>query len=228
MGLPPVATVFVVDDDASVRRSLARLFASAHYQVETFGTAAEFLASGRLRHSPACLVLDVCLPGLTGMDLQKHLTALTCTLAIVFITGRGDVPTSVQAMKGGAVDFLEKPFDDGQLLEAVDKAVAKSMRDQQHRAELESILEHFALLTPREREVMALIVTGKLNKQVAADLGIAEKTVKVHRAQVFEKMHVLSLAELVPLAEKLGLLGAATGVLQLSNQHSLIRDQLLR
>jgi FixJ family two-component response regulator len=205
--LAAVGTVFVVDDDASVRRSLTRLFRSANYQVEAFATATEFLASGRHQQSPACLVLDVRLPGLTGMDLQERLAALKSTLAIIFITGHGDISTSVQAMKGGAVDFLEKPFDDAQLLEAVNKAIAKSMRDQQQRAELESIKEHFALLTPREREVMALIVTGKLNKQVAADLGTVEKTVKVHRARILEKMHVHSLAELVPLAEKLGLLG---------------------
>src|SRR5262245_3662835 len=208
--LPPFATVFVVDDDPSVRRSLARRFKSANYPVEVFATATEFLASGRHRQSPACLVLDVRLPGLTGMDLQERLAAVRSTLAIVFITGHGDIPTSVQAMKGGAVDFLEKPFDDAQLLKAVNKAVAKSERDQQQRAEFESVKEHFALLTPREREVMALIVTGKLNKQVAADLGTVEKTIKVHRARVLEKMQVHSVAELVPLAEKLGLLGQSS------------------
>lgn len=205
--LSPPATVFVVDDDTSVRRSLARLFKSAKYQVEGFATATEFLASGRHRQSPACLVLDVRMPGLTGMDLQERLAALGTTLAIVFISGHGDIPTSVQAMKGGAVDFLPKPFGDTQLLTAVAKAIAKNVCDEKARAELDSIQERFDTLTPREREVMALIVTGKLNKQVAGDLGTTEKTIKVHRARVLEKMQVHSLAELVPLAEKLGLLG---------------------
>jgi len=206
-GLLPFATVFVVDDDASVRRGLARLFKSANFLVEVFATATEFLASGRHRQSPACLVLDVRMPGLTGMDLQERLVALRSPLAVVFITGHGDIRTSVQAMKGGAVDFLPKPFDDTQLLEAVARAIAKNTRDQQQRAELDSIQKRFGTLTPREREVMALIVTGKLNKQVAGDLGTGEKTIKVHRARVLEKMQVHSLAELVPLAEKLGLLG---------------------
>jgi FixJ family two-component response regulator len=205
--LSPLATVFVVDDDASVRRSLARLFKSANYQVEAFAGATEFLASGRHRQSPACLVLDVRMPGLTGMDLQERLAVLGSTLAIVFITGHGDVPMSVRAMKGGAVDFLPKPFDDTQLLDAVTKAILKSVRDQEAQTELDAIQKRFETLTPREREVMSLIVTGKLNKQVAGDLGTTEKTIKVHRARVLEKMQVHSLAELVPLAEKLGLLG---------------------
>jgi len=207
---PPVpATVFVVDDDPSVRRGLARLLKSAGYQAEVFASAAEFLASGRQDQSSACLVLDVRLPGLTGMDLQARLAELHSPLSIVFITGHGDVPTSVQAMKGGAVDFLPKPFDDTQLLGAVAAAIVKNMHDQHQQADLNSIRERYATLTPREREVMALIVTGKLNKQVADDLGTVEKTIKVHRARVLEKMRVHSLAELVPLAEKLGLLGPA-------------------
>jgi len=201
------ATVFVVDDDASVRRGLSRLLRAAGYQVEAFPGAAEFLASGRYQQSPACVVLDVRLPGLTGIDLQAHLAALKSTLAIVFITGHGDVPTSVRAMKCGAVDFLPKPFDDTQLLNSVAAAIVKNVHDRHQQAELSSIRERFATLTPREREVMALIVTGKLNKQAAADLGTSEKTIKVHRARVLEKMRVHSLAELVPLAEKLGVLG---------------------
>ena len=205
--LLPFATVFVVDDDASVRRSLARLFRSVNLNVEVFATATEFLASGRHQQSPACLVLDVRMPGLTGMDLQERLVALRSLVAVVFITGHGDIRTSVQAMKGGAVDFLPKPFEDTQLLEAVARAIAKSARDQQQRAELDSIQNRFDTLTPRESEVLALIVTGKLNKQVAGDLGTSEKTIKVHRARVLEKMQVRSLAELVPLAEKLGVLG---------------------
>ena len=205
--LTSLATVFVVDDDSSVRRGLARLLKIAGYQVEVFASGTEFLASGRYHQSPACLVLDVRLPGLNGMDLQARLAELQSTLAIVFITGHADVPMSVRAMKGGAVDFLPKPFDDTQLLESVAGAVSKNVRDQRQQTELGSIQERYATLTPREREVMALIVTGKLNKQVAADLGTGEKTIKVHRARVLEKMQVHSLAELVPLAEKLGLLG---------------------
>lgn len=202
-------TVFVVDDDSSIRRSLSRLLRSAGYEVETFSAAAEFLASERYRQSPACLVLDLRMPGLTGMDLQERLAALNSRLAIIFITGHGDVPTSVRAMKGGAVDFLPKPFNDTELLEAVARAIEKNTRDEKERAELAAIQERFERLTPRERQVMGIIVTGKLNKQVAAELGTSEKTIKVHRARVLEKMQVQSLAELVPLAEKLGLLGVA-------------------
>lgn len=202
----PVPTVFVVDDDASVRRSLARLLKSAGYQVEMFPSALEFLASDRHHHSAACLVLDLRLPGLTGMDLQARLAELRSLLAIVFITGHGDIPTSVRAMKDGAVDFLPKPFDDTQLLDAVARAIERTRLDQKALAELTAIQLRFATLTAREREVMAQIVTGKLNKQVADDLGTVEKTIKVHRARVFEKMQVQSLAELVPLAAKLGLL----------------------
>jgi FixJ family two-component response regulator len=204
--LPPLGTVFVVDDDPSVRRSLARLLRSANYQVEVFASAADFLASGRYHQSPACLVLDVRMPGLTGMDLQGRLAALESTLAIVFITGDGDIPTSVQAMKRGAVDFLPKPFNDTQLLASAASAIAKSVRDHERQAELGSIRQRYATLTPREREVMAILITGKLNKQVAADLGTVEQTIKVHRARVLQKMQVQSLAELVPLAERLGLL----------------------
>ncbi len=201
-------TVFVVDDDASVRRSLSRLLKSDGYLVETFASAEEFLASGRPEShpGPACLVLDLRMPTLTGMDLQTRLSELKSPLAIVFITGHGDIPTSVRAMKSGAVDFLTKPFDDTQLLAAVARAIEQTGRDQQTQARLKIIQEHYGTLTAREREVMALIVTGKLNKQVADELGTVEKTVKVHRARVFEKMRVQSLAELIPLAEKLGLL----------------------
>lgn len=198
--------VFVVDDDESVRRSLARLLKSAGYQVELFQSADAFLASGRHSQSPACLVLDLRLPGLTGMELQVQLAELQSPMAIVFITGHGDIPTSVRAIKGGAVDFLPKPFDDTDLLDAVARAIEQNRLDHRARAELSAIAERYAGLTPREREVMALIVTGKLNKQVADELGTVEKTIKVHRARVFEKMQVLSLTELVPLAAKLGLL----------------------
>jgi FixJ family two-component response regulator len=202
----PAPTVFVVDDDASVRRSLARLLKSAGYQVEMYPSAVEFLTSGRQHQSAACLVLDLRMPGMTGMDLQERLRECQSPLAIIFITGHGDIPTSVQAMKGGAVDFLPKPFDDTQLLDAVAHAIERTRLDQKALAELTDIQARFATLTAREREVMARIVTGKLNKQVADALGTVEKTIKVHRARVFEKMQVQSLAELVPLAAKLGLL----------------------
>lgn len=156
--------------------------------------------------SPACVVLDLQMPGLTGMELQAYLTKLDSPLPIVFITGHGDIPTSVQAMKEGAVDFLPKPFEDTQLLDAVNQALERNIRDRATLAQITTIKERFATLTPREREVMSLISTGRLNKQVADELGTVEKTIKVHRARVFEKMQVQSLAELVPLAEKLGLL----------------------
>lgn len=198
--------VFVVDDDTSVRRSLARLLKSADYAVELFSSATEFIASGRHQHSPACLVLDLHMPGLTGMELQQQLSALQSPLAIVFITGHGDIPTSVRAMKGGAVDFLPKPFDDTQLLDAVARAVEHTRSAHKAQAELTDLRTRYEELTTREREVMAHIVTGKPNKQVADDLGTVEKTIKVHRARVFEKMGVQTLAELVPLAAKLGLL----------------------
>ena len=205
---PPAATVFIVDDDASVRRSLARLLKSDGYLVEAFASAAEFLDSCRHQSisGPACLVLDLRMPGLTGMELQARLNTFGSPLAIVFISGHGDIPTGVRAMKNGAVDFLPKPFEDTQLLEAVARAIARTANDQKALTELRSIQERYATLTPREREVMALIVTGKLNKQVADELGTAEKTIKVHRARVFEKMRVQTLAELVPQADKLGLL----------------------
>jgi FixJ family two-component response regulator len=213
----PAPIIFVVDDDASVRKSLSRLLRSGGYTAETFGSATEFLASGRHHQSPACLVLDVRMPGLTGTELQERLRALKSTLAIVFITGHGDIPMSVQAMKSGAVDFLPKPFDDTQLLAAVAKAIAKSAHDRQIRAEIESIQERLATLTPREREVLEHVIAGRLNKQTAAELGTVEKTIKVHRARVMEKMQVQSLAELVHLAERAGISGAGDQSSDISN-----------
>jgi FixJ family two-component response regulator len=199
-------TIFVVDDDASVRRSLARLLKSAAYEVELFASATEFLARPRRPEGAACLVLDLRMPELTGLELQERLSALASHLAVVFITGHGDIPTSVLAMKRGAVDFLPKPFEDTQLLEAVARAIERTAQNYRTHQELTVIRERFATLTAREQEVMKHIVTGKLNKQVADALGTVEKTIKVHRARVFEKMQVESLAELIPVAGKLGLL----------------------
>lgn len=201
---PP--TIFLVDDDDSVRRALVRLIKSAGYQVQTFGSAREFLDKGLPAGGPACLVLDVRMPGLSGPDLQRELQAAEAILPVVFISGHGDIPMSVRAMKAGAVDFLPKPIDGKNLLRAIEEALARSVSDCAERAELETIQRCLDTLTPRERQVMALVVRGLLNKQIAFELGIVEKTVKVHRARVMQKMRVESLADLVRVAEKIGIL----------------------
>lgn len=200
-----VATVFLIDDDASVRRALARLIKSAGYQVDTFASAREFLDKRLTRDGPACLVLDVRMPGLSGMDLQRELQAANAILPIIFITGYGDIPTSVKAMKAGAVDYLPKPVRDADLLRAIEQALARALREQDARAEVEDIQSRIDSLTPREREVMERVIAGMLNKQIAFDLGTVEKTIKVHRARVMDKMGVESVAELVRLAEKVGM-----------------------
>jgi FixJ family two-component response regulator len=197
-------TVFVVDDDASVRGALARLLHSAGYQTETFASAEGFLAQSRF-DAPGCILLDVRMPGLNGLELQQALAAANRQLPIVFITGHGDVPMSVRAMKAGAEDFLPKPFDDGELLKAVARALNKSQREQNERTEVAEIRRRLSSLTPREREVLCHVVAGQLNKQIAADLSIAEKTIKVHRGRVMEKMGASSLAGLVAMTGRIGI-----------------------
>jgi FixJ family two-component response regulator len=199
---PP--TVFVVDDDASIRGALARLLHSAGYQTKTFASAESFLAQSHF-DAPGCIVLDVRMPGLNGLELQQALAAADQQLPIVFITGHGDVPMSVRAMKAGAQDFLPKPFDDEELLKAVAQALNKSQREQNERTEVARIRRRVSSLTPREREVLCHVVAGQLNKQIAADLNIAEKTIKVHRARVMGKMGATSLAGLVAMAARIGL-----------------------
>ena len=205
--LPPnsFSTVFLIDDDASVRRALTRLIKSAGHQVESFASAREFLDSGRLGEACGCLVLDIQMPGFTGMDLQRKLRESGSELPIIFITGHGDIPTSVTAMKAGAMDFLQKPVKDKDLLKAIEQALTRARQDYSERQEVDDIRSRIDSLTPREREVMILVVRGLLNKQIAFELGTVEKTIKVHRARVMDKMQVNSLAELVRIAEKIGL-----------------------
>ena len=201
----PIATVFLVDDDASVRRALTRLITSAGYQIQTFSSASAFLASNWRSCHPACLVLDIRLPDVSGMQLQSELQNDRAVLPIIFITGHGDIPMSVRAIKDGAVDFLPKPVKDTELFRAIEQALGRAIRDQAERDKLEAIQSRVKTLTPREHQVMSLITRGLLNKQVAFELGTAEKTIKVHRARVMEKMGVGSLAELVRVAEFAGL-----------------------
>jgi FixJ family two-component response regulator len=197
-------TVFIIDDDASVRKSLSRLLRSAGYTTETFASAEAFLGREHF-NGIGCLLLDVQMPGLTGMDLQEELNRADYHMPIIFITGHGNIPMSVEAMKKGAVDFLTKPFDDKELLQALEKAIEK---DTHARAQYDEALEihrRIELLTPRENEILRYIITGMLNKQIALKLNIAEKTVKVHRGRIMEKLCVDSVAELVRLAEKVGI-----------------------
>ena len=193
--------VFVVDDDISVRESLELLIRSAAWQPETFASAEEFLARSR-SDVPSCLILDVSLPDLNGLDLQQRIVDRT-DMPIVFITGHGDVPTTVKAMKAGAVEFLTKPFGDDVLLLAIGQAIERSHAALAHRADVRALWDCHASLTPREREIMALVVSGLLNKQIAAELGISEITVKAHRGQVMRKMKADSLADLVRVAATL-------------------------
>lgn len=198
------AVIFIVDDDASFRRSLERLLYSVGYTVETFSSAWEFLRR-EPPPGPACLVLDMQMPEVSGLALQKLLAGGECLMPIIFLTGYGTVPVSVQAMKAGAVDFLQKPCEDHTLLEAVDCALAQAQQAWRDHAEQCRLQQCLQTLTTREREVLALVVTGMLNKQVADALGISEKTVKVHRGRIMKKMHTVSLAKLVRMADKMGI-----------------------
>ncbi|AOB32249.1 hypothetical protein AKI39_18275 [Bordetella sp. H567] len=197
--------VLVVDDDDAVRQALARLVRSAGYRVQAYRSASEFLQCPPLADCPACLILDVRMPELNGLDLQGRLNAAGASLPIIFITGHGDIAMTVRAMKAGATDFLTKPFEDADLLRAVDTALRNASQALEKRIEIESIRGRLARLTPREREVLVLLVEGRLNKQAAYELGVAEKTIKVHRARVMEKMEAHSLVELARAADKAGM-----------------------
>jgi FixJ family two-component response regulator len=195
-------TVFVVDDDPSFRRAIERLIRSVGHSVVAFGSAQEFLNNTR-PDDPACLVLDVRLPGLSGLDLQRELADRHIHIPIIFITGHGDIPMTVQAMKAGAVEFLTKPFRDQDLLDAIRLALERDRATRTQRVEMIALRHRVEQLTPRERTVMDLVVQGLLNKQIAADLGTTEKTIKVHRGRVMQKMQASSVADLVRMAEKL-------------------------
>lgn len=205
MSAPSGPLVGIVDDDPSVRKGLARLVEAAGYRVEVFASAREFLARPQ-QEDPCCLLLDVRMPGLTGLDLQEALAIAGRRMSIVFVSGHGDVAGTVKAMKGGAIDFLTKPVKARDLLGAIERAVAKALTAQREQARATDVHGRLKTLTAREAQVFALVVTGMLNKQIAAELGVVEKTVKVHRARVMEKMRAGSLAELVLLADRAGVI----------------------
>ena len=200
------ATVFIVDDDAQVRESLKDLIRSVGLRVELFASAQEFL---RAQHpdAPTCLVLDVRMPGLSGLDLQKQASEAGLEIPIIFITGHGDIPMTVRAMKAGAIEFLSKPFRDQDLLDAIRQALERSRKAREQQAVTKELRRRFASLTSRQREVMERVVAGLINKETGAELGISEKTVKIQRHQVMEKMGARSLPELVRMADSLGIIG---------------------
>ena len=203
-GAPAKSIVFIVDDDASMRQALARLFRSIDLEAEAFGSTADMLRY-EFPDVPSCLVLDVRLPGLSGLDFQAELTKAGIKIPIIFMTGHGDVPMSVKAMKAGAVDFLTKPFRDQDMLDAVGLAIENDRRRRSGESAITDVRARFETLTAREREIMGLVTTGLMNKQVAAEVGLSLITVKIHRGHIMKKMHARSLAELVRMADALGI-----------------------
>jgi RNA polymerase sigma factor (sigma-70 family) len=202
-----IPTVSIVDDDISVLKAVARLLRSAGFNTAIFSSAQQFLDE----HNPntlGCLVLDVAMPKINGLELQQILTAQNSELPIIFLTGHGDIPMSVRAIKQGAVDFLTKPVNDSDLISAIQNAIETNQMTRQERTKLNELQQRFAMLTPREREVLSHVISGKKNKQIALELGIVEKTIKVHRAHLMEKLQVKSVAELVMLSERLGILSS--------------------
>jgi FixJ family two-component response regulator len=197
-------TIFIIDDDASVRKGLSRLIHSLEFNVEAYESAEQFLERENYQ-GIGCIVLDIRMPGLSGIDLQDELIKVGYSLPIIFITGHGDIPMSVQAMKKGAIDFLPKPFDDKELLAAVNNAIDKDRKAKVETVEKYIILQRIEMLTPREHELLPYVISGMLNKQIAFKLGIAEQTVKIHRGKIMEKLGVNSIAELIRFAEKVGI-----------------------
>jgi FixJ family two-component response regulator len=206
---PKEPIVFVIDDDESMRRALTNLFQSVGLEVEVFGSASEMLQS-KLPDVASCLVLDIRLPGLSGLDFQTELAKANIHIPIIFMTGHGDIPMSVRAMKGGAVDFLTKPFRDQEMLDAVVTAIERDRKRREADKVVANLQAHFETLTPREREILALVSSGLMNKQIAAEIGLAEITVKIHRGHIMKKMGAKSVADLVIKAETLGIRRAKT------------------
>jgi len=196
--------IYIVDDDPDVRKALSRLLRSAGYNTRLFGSAGEFLVSGEARFSAGCIILDLAMPGLNGLELQEQLSSSNCHRPIIFLTGNGDISKSVRAMKAGAVNFLTKPVDDRELLKAVDEALRVDASVRARWSSRQSVSERLDTLTPRERQVFEKVVSGRLNKQIAADLGIVEKTIKVHRSRMMRKMHAHSVVDLVHFASLAG------------------------